>query len=228
MLPTIDAAGDPTPQSLSLAATQLYCGQGAFGRFLAKYRPRICPFHLVIPQVPAGASALDIGCGNGLMLALLADSGKLGRGVGFDSSGVAIDAAHQMLAELKKQRPEADLTFVRLDVGQPWPDGQFDVVMLVDVLHHIPPAAQGEVFRSAARKLRPGGRLIYKDMARRPHWRAAMNRLHDLLMARQWIHYVPIESVEQWAGGEKLNLAASADVNMLWYRHHLRVFDAPS
>ena len=116
------------------------------------------------------------------------------------------------------------LRFEHLAVEDRWPGGAFDVVLLVDVLHHIPPAAQRDVFRMAAEKVAPGGRLIYKDMAARPRWRAAMNRLHDLVMARQWIHYVPIQSVEQRGAAEQMQLTHAQDVNMLWYRHELRVF----
>jgi hypothetical protein len=62
-------------------------------------------------------------------------------------------------------------------------------------------------------------------MAHRPRWRAGMNRLHDLVMARQWIHYVPIKDIERWGSEEGRKLLTSRDVNMLWYRHHLRVFE---
>lgn len=51
-----------------------------------------------------------------------------------------------------------------------------------------------------------------------------MNRVHDLVLARQWIHYVRTEDVERWARAEGLVLVHSADVDMLWYRHELRVF----
>jgi SAM-dependent methyltransferase len=163
-----------------------------------------------------------------MMLAMLAVANRLGRGVGFDSSAPATDAAARMLARLRDERPGVDLTVTRLDVADPWPDGAFDVVMMVDVMHHIPPPAQESVLRAAARRVRPGGgRLLYKDMARRPAWRATMNRLHDLVVARQWIHYCPIQDIERWATDEGLSPAVASDSSLLWYRHELRVFTRP-
>jgi len=101
-------------------------------------------------------------------------------------------------------------------------------VSLIDVPHHVPPAGQRECFLTAAARLGPGGVLIYKDMARRPVWRALANRLHDLVLARQWIHYVPVERVEGWAAEAGLGLTRAARFNRLWYAHELRVFRSPA
>src|SRR6266576_3469231 len=73
-------------------------------------------------------------------------------------------------------------------------------VSMIDVMHHVPPSFQKEFLLTACRHVRPSGLLIYKDMCRRPRWRAAANRLHDLVLARQWINYLPISQVELWAG----------------------------
>jgi len=193
-------------------------------RLMAEYRPMICPFHQVIRCVPAGSSVLDIGCGNGLLLGLLARDGRLTRGIGFDSSSAAIDTAQRMLLRTQPNQSAPDLKFERLDVGKPWPDGVFDVVLLVDVLHHIRPTEQEQVVRLAARQVASGGRLIYKDMSRRPRWKAVMNRIHDLLLARQWIHYAAVDKVERWVKSEAFDLVESLDLGMLWYQHELRVF----
>lgn len=164
---------------------------------------------------------LDAGCGGGLFLALLAHEGKLARGVGFDVSAAAIDLASAMA---KGAGHHGRLEFVRLDIGEPWPEGPFDVVSLIDVMHHVPPAAQRECFVTAASRLAPGGTLIYKDMARRPRWRALANRLHDLALARQWIHYAPIDRVEGWAAETGLELTGASQFTRLWYAHELRIF----
>ena len=53
---------------------------------------------------------------------------------------------------------------------------------------------------AACDRVRLGGLLIYKDTASAPAWAAWVNRLHDLVLARQWIHYAPIADVEAIAG----------------------------
>jgi 2-polyprenyl-3-methyl-5-hydroxy-6-metoxy-1,4-benzoquinol methylase len=192
-------------------------------RKLQHWRPYICPFEELIKHVPQGASVLDAGCGGGLFLALLAATGKRITGHGFDISPVAIDVARTM-AESAKATGSA-LHFEVRPVEDQWPHREFDVVSMIDVMHHVPPSFQREFLLTACRHVRPGGLLIYKDMCRRPLWRAGANRLHDLVLARQWIHYLPIAQVEQWAGEAAMHLMHRADrLNRLWYGHELRVF----
>jgi hypothetical protein len=62
--------------------------------------------------------------------------------------------------------------------------------------------------------VKQGGMLLYKDMGRRPLWRAWANRLHDLLMVKEWIHYARLEDVVHWAraAGLALERQGSMDV----------------
>lgn len=196
-------------------------------RKMMHYRIRICPFERLISHVAPGASVLDIGCGAGLFLALLAGTVPEIAGVGFDSSVPAIDTAVKMAEKAKLSGLRADLRFIRLDVAEAWPRGLFDVVSLIDVLHHVPPASQKDVFQKATQKVKPGGLLIYKDMAAHPVFHASMNRLHDLVLARQWIHYVPIHSADHWAAASGFNLAHAEELSRFWYRHDLRVYRRP-
>lgn len=219
----------PTARELAADAQVLYAHGPFLFRKLQHLRPFICPFEALLPFVPPRASILDVGCGGGLWLNLLARRGLLSSGIGFDSSRAAIDlasaAAHRALSSAKVP---ASLTFLHLDVRAPWPDGTFNAVSIIDVMHHVPPASQRDVLALAAAHVAPGGVLIYKDMCRRPHWRASMNRLHDLVMARQWIHYCPVQQVEQWAGELGLSLIHAAFHSRYWYGHELRVFTRPA
>ncbi len=213
---------------LALLARQLYVRGPYLMRKMMHYRILICPFERLIPNVAPGASVLDVGCGAGLFLALLAGAVPDVAGVGFDSSRQAIDAAVQMTEQVKRSGLRAELRFLQLDVGEAWPDGHFDVVSLVDVLHHIPPEHQKSVVERATEKVKPGGMLLYKDMANRPSFHAWMNRLHDLIVARQWIHYLPVRRVDGWAEEFGLALAHAETMSRLWYRHELRIFRKPS
>lgn len=211
--------------SLSMAARCIY-REGPFPlRRLQHYRPYICPFETLIEHTPPDAEILDVGCGGGLFLCLLASVGRIRRGVGFDLSGPAIELAKAAAAS--GATGTAELEFQRRDVADGWPAGRFDVVSIIDVLHHVPPDAWADVLNEAVAHLRPGGLLLYKDMCRRPRWRALANRLHDLALARQWINYVPIEQVDAWARRAGLEMIASDRLNRLWYGHELRVFKVP-
>jgi hypothetical protein len=96
---------------------------------------------------------------------------------------------------------------------------------MIDVLHHCPPAIQRTFFEAACDRVRPGGRLIYKDMCRSPLWMAWANRIHDLLKARQWNHYVPINDVEEWGAARGFRVIGSERINMHAYGHELLILE---
>ncbi len=189
-----------------------------------KYRPFICPFEDLVPYVPEGASVLDIGCGCGLFLLALAFAGKRIAGVGVDAAPDAIRAATLAARTAEIAKADSALSFESAARMEAWPAGQFDVVSLIDVLHHIPAAQQRAFVTAAVARVKPGGVLIYKDMCRRPVWRAWANRLHDLLLARQWIRYRDIGEVRDWAVSLGLVEQARLDFARFWYGHELCVF----
>jgi SAM-dependent methyltransferase len=192
---------------------------------LARLRPRICPFERLVASVPTGSRMLDVGCGNGLLLGLLAHDSRLALGVGVDTSPRAIAAAEAMRARL----PEAAagvLRFHRQDAHAPWPTGPFDVVALVDVLHHLAPGRQRELVERACATVAPGGVLLYKDMVVRPRWRACANRLHDLVMARQWVHHRALAEVAAWVEARGFTTSRSERIDRWWYGHELALFRA--
>ncbi len=181
-------------------------------RTLRHWRPTICPYHILIDQVPPSVRVLDVGCGAGLFLGMLAADNRIDGGLGFDSSAPAISMASSMAREL----PEAHaLSCQCLDATQPWPKGEVDLISLIDVMHNVPPAAQRGVFAEAAARAAPGKWFPYKDMARRPLWRAIANRLHDLVVAREWIHYVDFQDILRWGAKEGLTVQARQDIDML-------------
>ena len=132
--------------------------------------------------------------------------GPIREGRGFDASRSAIGLAKVMTGNLNGGTP---VSVEYRDATAEWPDRLFDVISMIDVMHHVAPASQAQVIRAAAARLAPGGILIYKDMVEYPRWRAWANRLHDLVLAHQWIHYAPFVSVRAWAEEAGLQLVES-------------------
>lgn len=213
------------PAQVSDIARQIYCDGPIMLRKLQHWRPLICPYHVLLDQVPADVRVLDVGCGAGLFLGTLASTGRIAGGLGFDSSESAIAAAGAMTRQLPENH---DISFQHLDATKPWPEGEFDLISMIDVMHHVPPVAQRGVFAQAAARVAPGKWFLYKDMARRPAWRATANRLHDLVVAQEWIHYVDIDEILTWGTQEGLTVQARQNIDMLWYRHELTLFQRPS
>jgi SAM-dependent methyltransferase len=192
-------------------------------RLLASARHLICPTWRIVPWIPDGATTLDVGCGKGSLLFELAMAGKIGSGLGCDIDGKSIAIACSALSFLPENTRRL-LRFVRIDSHDELPDGEFNCVSMVDVLHHVPPAFQKEFFYNAAGRVKNGGRLIYKDMVDRPWWQASFNRIHDALIARQRITYIPLNSVGEWARDLGLNRLHFERYSVGPYGHHLTIY----
>ena len=195
-------------------------------RFTTRHREAICPFDPIVDCIPAGSSVLDIGCGAGLLLVRLALEQRIARGCGLDIRPRPIAIAREASRRLHDAHPQASpLRFEQAGSPEAAGDEPFDVVTLIDVMHHVPPAGQEAFFRAAAARVAPGGRLVYKDMARRPVWQALANRLHDLVLARQWIHYRPIADVRLWAQRAGLAIRRDVSYSRLAYAHELLLLE---
>lgn len=210
--------------SVAKRAQRLYRAAPPVSRVLQSLRPYISPFDDLLDQIPAGAHVLDVGCGAGLMLGLVAETCPNASGIGFDLNGHAIVAAQKMAAN----NGFADrIRFEHRLAGEAWPAGQFDVVCLVDVLHHVPPAQQQTIVEQSYTHVCPGGVLIYKDMAQRPLFSALWNRAHDLLLARQWVHYRAIAEVAGWLDTQGAQVVKKYGRSMGPYAHELIVARKP-
>ena len=93
-------------------------------------------------------SVLEVGCGTGNYI------GAVHRLTGARAFG--IDPSAQMLATARERAPGVALTEGRAE-SLPYPDGQFDLVYSVDVIHHV--KDRPAYIREAHRVLKPGGQV---------------------------------------------------------------------
>jgi methionine biosynthesis protein MetW len=111
--------------------------------------------------LPAGGSALDLGCASGGLLALLRP--RAGHLAGLELSATAARAAAEVADEVVQGALEdPDLPFA--------PDG-FDLVVLADVLEHL--ADPAAALRRAAGWCRPGGAVLV-SVPNVAHWSARL------------------------------------------------------
>ena len=210
-----------TPISISHRVRRLYQYTSLSVRTFQTLRSFICPFHELVSLVPPDSRILDAGCGSGLFLAILADFSRVFEAVGFDCNAKSVEVAGTVLNKVNKGVKSHVFC---IDATQPWPRGPFDVVSIIDLMHHLPPDQQRSVLANAAKVLKSGGILIYKDMVSRPRWRAWANRLHDLIIVHQWVYYAPFETVKKWAYDEGFECEGIKHCNMLWYGHEWGIF----
>ncbi len=206
-----------SPRDISKILANAYPDCSFLTNFLIRWRPYICPFHELIRSIPKSKSVLDVGCGIGLMSVLLSHLGKAKKVVGIDVSQKAIDTARSAVVPL-----DCDVTFEYLSKDKPWPDGDFDTIVSVDVLHHIPAAEQRDFIRRLAHTGFKAN-VVFKDISPKPFWKALANIAHDLLLSRQWTHPRSEVEVEKWLQEEGLSIVVSRRLDTLWYSHYLIV-----
>ena len=218
----------PTETNLSPAAIQRIASPlykravNAKVRLMATYRSHICPLHEVIHEVPAQSSVLDVGCGQGLLLNLLARLGRIRQGHGFDVAAPAIAVASQVADQ---NGLSAVVEFEHRTIAQGIPNLGHEVVTVIDVLHHVPDQHKAAFVCDLCDVVPDGGRLIVKDMVVRPFWRATANRMHDLITARQWVEHLGPEQFEAWASPRGMRVRRLDHFNTWWYGHWLLVLE---
>jgi SAM-dependent methyltransferase len=120
-------------------------------------------FERILPYLRPIANVLDLGCGNGRLLAFLAAAGWRGRYVGVDSSPELLAVA----AECAPSHHENVIliSFLHADLqSAEWPAqlrGYLpDAITALAVLHHIPGAANRGRFLAQCAGLLPAGGLL--------------------------------------------------------------------
>ena len=108
---------------------------------------------------------LDFGCGGGVgsrsLLKFLNQQGHL---TCVDTSNFWIDKARKRLK--KYDSVEYRVGDIReLDI----PDSTFDVILVIHVIHHIPPAERQGTVKALSRKLRENGIIFVREPTRKSH-----------------------------------------------------------
>jgi len=135
--------------------------------------------HILTLAMRGKRRILEIGCGFGLFGCYFAS-----RWATVEYHGIDIDAGRIEMARSAAGR--LGLTNVRFELGDAAGplllDEEYDAVLMIDVLHHLPDPAKQQLLTTVAARLRPNGHLIIKDITRRPAWKMAFTWLLDVAM----------------------------------------------
>jgi len=117
---------------------------GGSGFFHTRKRDLIRDYFSASGTDTRGLRYLDVGCGKGELISLLA--GDFAQAAGCDPSSGMLEAAAGV--EVRVQEDPARI---------PFDDRQFDFVTAVCVYHHVPPGLRAALTAEIRRLLRPGG-----------------------------------------------------------------------
>ncbi len=171
----------PAP-SLHEVVANLYRGCGRFPFHFAsgklKYDPimtDLLTLGCLSRKDASAARLLDLGCGQGLLFAMLEASARVAQqsqtpvswpaappiafAKGFDAARADVRWGHAMLANRAQPHLVAEIVVADIrTVDLP----ACDIVVAIDVLHYMPYADQEGLLRKIAAALAPGGRLVVR------------------------------------------------------------------
>lgn len=189
-------ARPPSPFArLRDAVAERYLGAGLLHLELVRGKLRHDPMYrhlLEAGLLPRPGRLVDLGCGRGILLTLLAVHGAADPGVpdvrltGIELRERHVRAARHALGDDGEVR-QGDLTAA--------PVPPCDTAVLLDVLHYLPAADQERLLARVAGALAPGGVLIVRDADAAAGWRFALTRAAERFNAlarghlRQRFHY---------------------------------------
>lgn len=144
--------------------------------------------------VPQANKIVEIGCGEGAGTERLAEAYP-------DATIVAIDIASN-LGRLYRGRTKG-VSFRQITVQElaRTHAAAFDLIVMCDVLHHIPPELRDEIMTATRSLLAPGGQFVFKDWERTAtpiHWIAHAS---DRWLTGDDVHYPTRSEAETLLAG---------------------------
>jgi len=125
----------------------LYAERGDYHRdphpdwsYTPTYLRKMALVSAFLSSLPASERVLDAGCGEGVLVEALRSAGRQAEGIDLN-----YEAEHVHRGDVR---------------ALPYNPGSFEVVVLLDVLEHLPYADQGKALAEANRVLKGGGHLV--------------------------------------------------------------------
>lgn len=163
---------------------------------------------VLLDQVPGSARRiLDLGTGDGRLLAQLCKDRRVSECVGLDVSEPMLAAARQRFGGDER------ITLLRHDMAAPLPDlGGFDAVVSGFAIHHLEDERKRSLYAEVHEMLEPGGifanlehvassserlhRRFYQALDYPHDWEDPSNRLLDVESQLAWLRQLGFEDVD--------------------------------
>jgi SAM-dependent methyltransferase len=213
-------ADDPEFKSLADRAADRYVSTSITAWEFARGKLKGDPLYrqvLVGGVLPSGGTLVDVGCGQGLTLALLAETAATQRAghwpeswppsPTFDSL-IGIEVRPRVGALASRALGDA-ATIVVADARHHMPNPSH-AILFFDVLHMIPSADQEQLLAAAVASLDPDGVILVREPDAAAGWRFTAVRLGNALkalMTGNWRQRFAFRTLNEWtACFERLGL----------------------
>jgi uncharacterized protein (DUF2062 family) len=213
-------ADDPQFKSLADAAAERYVSTSITAWEFARGKLKGDPLYRTVLTggvLPSGGTLVDVGSGQGLMLALLAEAAAAQRAGSWPESWPPAPAfdlligieTRPKIARLASRALGDAATIVVGDARHSLPKASH-AVLFFDVLHMIPHADQERLLAAAVASLDPGGVIVVREPDAAAGWRFTAVRFGNALKALvtgNWRQRFAFRTVREWtASFEKLGL----------------------
>jgi 2-polyprenyl-3-methyl-5-hydroxy-6-metoxy-1,4-benzoquinol methylase len=180
-------------------------------------RSLLIPFRSLVPYLPPHATGhvqvlLDLGCGHGVFLSLVKRERPDLELVGLDLSTEKIEGARR--AFKASGWPVRDLMV--LDIAD-FDDQSVDAITIIDVLYLVPVERWSDILQKCHECLRPGGKLLLKEMNRAIRWKFALMYLEETLAVK----------VLGFTLGSNFTFPTSAEVRLIMKQAGFSVEEVP-
>ncbi|MEC9009757.1 MAG: class I SAM-dependent methyltransferase, partial [Planctomycetota bacterium] len=163
-------------------------------------------------KLKPGQTVADIGCGSGVVTALLA------RAVGLEGGVMGVDVQPQMLARMQMRMKKfriPNVTAVRGTQKSPrLKPGSIDLAIMVDVYHEF--EFPFEMIKEIAKTLKPGGRIAFVEY-----------RMEDPKVPILLVHKMTEKQVKKEISQKEFGLVFKETIGVL-PRQHIVIFEKPT
>jgi 2-polyprenyl-3-methyl-5-hydroxy-6-metoxy-1,4-benzoquinol methylase len=160
-------------------AWKLFSTLSLFWRLHQVGRSLLIPFQQLVDYLPTQGSLLDLGCGHGLFLALAKQKHPALQVIGLDLSEEKIAAA-------RKAFSASGYTILHMDVQNAADlyEPSVDVISIIDVLYLIPIDQWDNILKRCYNCLKPGGKILLKEMNRSITWKFALLYIEETIVVK--------------------------------------------
>lgn len=186
-------------------------------RFYNYLRLLILPLEEIAKYIPKKGAILDVGCGYGVLDIYLAKTSSNRRVIGSELNHKRVRIASRTAKNID------NVSFFEQDLLQNRQIEQVDCVILVDLLHHVSYSQQRQLLQSVSSILKPGGRLIVKDLDTKPKFKFYWNLVHDKLVTGfDRLYFQSSQTLARTLEEEGFSVSHK-NISNLFYAHHLFV-----